>query len=209
MTMGNCIEMPELIKETSSGWLRHPIQDALFAEREVECVGEITPELAHSIIMQLRWLQRQEPEKEITLYINSPGGEVSSGLAVYDVMQAVSCPVRTVCVGSAASMAAVLFLSGDKRDILPHGKLMIHDPLIPGKTGGSALEMERASRELMKTREILGGIIAKHTGKSLEEVYAKTAKDSWFDAEESVAWGLADRVITTLWERGRDDGAED
>ena len=132
------------------------------------------------------------------MYINSPGGEVPSGLAIYDVMKAVGCPVRTICTGTAASMAAVLFLSGDRRDMLPHAKVMIHDPLIPGGVGGSALNVDAIARNLMQTRRTVADIISAHTGKSLEEVLDKTASDSYFNAEEAVEWGLADRVIHQL-----------
>lgn len=192
------LRMPEVIKESSSGYQRVGILDELFRNREVECVGEITAELVHSLILQLRYLQKEDPEKEITLYINSPGGEVASGLALYDVMKAVSCPVRTVCLGTAASMAAILFLSGDQRDIFPHGKVMIHDPLISQMPGGNALKLNKISQDLMKTREIIGKIIAEHTGRTLEEVYEKTAEDSYFDAGESLDWGLADRIVEEM-----------
>ena len=132
------------------------------------------------------------------MYINSPGGEVSAGLALYDVMQAVSCPVHTVCVGTAASMGAVLFLSGYHREIFPHAKVMIHDPLIPEGVGGSALRVENISRELMKTREVIGSIIGKHTGKSMDEVYAAMAKDTYFDATQALEFGLTDAIIERI-----------
>lgn len=189
---------PRIIKETSSGFIISDIQDELFKRREIDCVGSITPELVHSIILQLRYLQNEDAEKEITIYINSPGGEVSSGLALYDVMKGIKCPIRTVCVGSATSMAAILFLSGDKRDMLPNAEVMIHDPLIGNGAGGSALQLERLSKSLMKTRKIIAEIISVHTGKSIEEVYDKTAADSYFDAEESIEWGIADRIITEI-----------
>ena len=132
------------------------------------------------------------------MYINSPGGEVSSGLALYDVMKAVKCPIRTVCVGTAASMAAVLFASGSERDMLPHARIMIHDPLIIGGAGGSALAMKRLSDDLLRTREIMCGILAEHTGRTLEEIYEKTASDSFFYADEAIKFGLADKVVESL-----------
>lgn len=193
--MDSYIMTPAIIKETSEGISRFHIQDEMFKRREIECVGEITQESVYSLILQLRYLQKEDPEKEITMYINSPGGEVTSGLALYDVMQAVKCPIRTVCVGIAASMGALLFISGKKRDMLPHARVMIHDPLLSGGISGSALKIDSLSRDLMKTRELTGKIIAKHTGKSLEEVFEKTATDSYFDAEEAVAFGLADSII--------------
>ena len=132
------------------------------------------------------------------MFINSPGGSVASGLALYDVMQAVRCPVRTVCTGIAASMAALLFVSGSSRDMLPHARVMIHDPLIPGSIGGPALKIDALAKDLMQARKTTAAIIAAHTGKSLDEVYAKTATDSYFNAAEAVAWGLADRIIHEL-----------
>lgn len=190
--------IPNIIRETSEGLNKIPIQDILFQRREVECIGEITEDSVAALILQLRYLHREAPEQEITMYINSPGGEVSSGLALYDVMKAIQCPIRTVCVGTAASMAAILFLSGDKRDMLAHSKVMIHDPLIPGGIGGSALKVDAVARNLMQTRQTIANIISRHTGKSLEDVLAKTASDSYFDAEQAVKWGLADRIIHEL-----------
>ena len=190
--------IPNIIRETSEGLNQIPIQDILFQRREVECIGEITEDSVAALILQLRYLHREAPEQEITMYINSPGGEVSIGLALYDVMKAIQCPIRTVCVGTAASMAAILFLSGDKRDMLAHSKVMIHDPLIPGGIGGSALKVDAVARNLMQTRQTIADIISRHTGKSLEDVLAKTASDSYFDAEQAVEWGLADRIIHEL-----------
>ena len=186
-----------IIKESTYGYHLIPIQDEMLAHREVELAGEVDANTVNALVRQLRYLQRQDPEGQITLYINSPGGSVDSGMALYDVMQAVSCPVRTVCVGLAASMAALLFVAGKRRDMLPHSRLMIHDPLIL-QTGGSALKLKAVSDDLMETRQIIAKVIADHSGKPLEEVLAKTATDSYFRAEEAVEFGLADRVITTL-----------
>lgn len=188
---------PRIIKETSTGLYFHTIQDEMFSRREIELVGEVNSESVNSLISQIRYLAREEPKKEITIYINSPGGQVSSGLALYDVMKAVKCPIRTVCVGTAASMGAVLFAAGDQRDILPHGRVMIHDPLVP-HTGGSALSLKAVSDDLLRTREIIGEILSQHTGRTLEEVYEKTAADSYFYAKEAVDFGLADRIIYTI-----------
>ena len=111
--------LPNVLRETSEGLNQIPIQDILFQKREIFCIGPITEDTASALVLQLRFLQQDAPGQEITMYINSPGGEVPSGLAIYDVMKAVGCPVRTICTGTAASMAAVLFLSGDRRDMLP------------------------------------------------------------------------------------------
>lgn len=186
-----------IIKETSRGYDLIPIQDEMLSHREVELVGDVDADSVNALIRELRYLQRQDPEGEITLYINSPGGSLDSGLALYDVLQAVSCPIRTVCMGLAASMAALLFISGNRRDMLPHSRLMIHDPLIP-QTGGSALRLKAVSDDLMETRQITAQIIAEHSGRSMEEVLEKTATDSFFRAEEAVAFGLADNIITSF-----------
>ena len=184
-----------IIRETVNGYSLISIQDEMLAHREVELVGDVDAESVNTLIRELRYLQRQDPDAEITLYINSPGGSVDSGMALYDVMQALSCPIRTVCVGLAASMAALLFLSGSRRDMLPHSRILIHDPLIL-QTGGSALKLKAISDDLMETRQIIARVIAEHSGKSLEEILAKTATDTFFQAEEAVAFGLADRIIT-------------
>jgi len=187
--------IPNILKETSTGLEKYAIWDDMLLKREIECMHEITPESTHSLILQLRYLQSKNPEKEITMYINSPGGDVSSGLALYDVMKAIKCPIRTVCVGLAASMSALLFICGNQRDMLPHARVMIHDPMIMGGITGNALRIDNVSKDLMKIREIAGTIIAQHTGKDLNEVFAKTSTDSYFDANEAVAFGLADKII--------------
>lgn len=196
--MNPYLMMPGIFKETSEGLIRCTIQEEMFKKREIQCVGEVTQESVNALIMQLCYLQQEDPEKEITMFINSPGGEVSSGLALYDVMKALKCPIRTICIGLAASMAALLFISGNERDMLPHARVMIHDPMITGGIGGSALKIKSISEDLMKTREITGEILAKHSGRSLEEIFEKTATDSYFDAQEAIAYGLADNIIDVL-----------
>lgn len=191
-------QTPCIIKESSTGFFRFAIRDEMLRRREVECVGEINSETVYSLCRQLRYLQAEDPEGEVTLFINSPGGEVGSGLALYDVMKAVACPIRTVCLGIAASMGAVLFAAGDRREILPHGRVMIHDPLIPGGVGGSALELETISKNLLQTRTLICSILSECTGRTLDEIYANTARDTWFDARAAVDFGLADRVITAI-----------
>ena len=190
--------VPAILERTSEGVHRYAIQDAMLQRREIDCIGEITPETVNDLILQLRYLQSEDSSKEIILYINSPGGEVASGLALYDVMQAIRCPVRTVCVGTAASMAALIFTAGSRREMLPHARLMIHDPLIAGGIGGSALHIDSVSRDLLRTREITADLLAKHSGHTLEEVYEKTARDTYFDADEAVAWGLADGILRKI-----------
>lgn len=188
---------PYIIKETSNGPFVCQIQDDMLLRREIECVGEINADSVNAIIRQVRYLAGQDPEAEITIYINSPGGEVASGLALFDVMKAVPCPIRTVCVGTAASMGAVLFASGDRREMLPHAQVMIHDPLIRS-TGGSALSLKSTSDSLMEVRESTAKILAEQTGKTLEEIFEKTKQDTWFHAQEAVDFGLADSIIYKL-----------
>lgn len=191
------IEVPRVIRESSSGYQTFSILDEMLRCREVECVGVINADSVYSLCRQLRHLEREDPQKPITMFINSPGGSVTDGLALYDVMVGISCPVRTVCLGSAASMGAFLFAAGDQRDILPHGRVMIHDPLIE-QTGGSALELSEISRRLMQTRQYMAQLLSEFTGRTLEEIYEKTRRDAYFSAEEAVAFGLADRVISRI-----------
>lgn len=189
---------PNVIRETSRGIQAIPIQDEMLARREIECVGHIDERTTYSLCQQLRHLAYEDPNDTITVYFNSPGGEVQSGLAIYDVMQAIPCPVRTVCLGMAASMAALLFVAGDDRLMLPHARVMIHDPLIPGGVGGSALELQTVAKNIMRTREITAEVISRHSGHTLEEVFEMTSHDAWFEAPEAIEWGLADKVITEL-----------
>lgn len=193
--MNPYLTTPCIIRETCEGTVRIPIQDEMYQRREIQCNGEINKESVYSMILQLRYLQTQDPEKEITIYINSPGGSVADGLALIDTMAALHCPIRTVCMGTAASMAALIFASGNERDIMPHARVMIHDPLISGGVGGSALKLDAIAKDLMHTREVTAQILSDCTGHSIEEIYEKTATDTYFDAKEALEWGLADRII--------------
>ena len=193
--------IPAIIRETSEGTARIPIADTMFQRREIWLTGEITSEVADAVIAQILHLDAEDPDAEITLYIDSPGGSVTAGLAIYDVMQAVTASIRTVCVGTAASMAAVLFAAGDRREILRHGEVMIHDPLVSGGISGSALTVQDKSNRLMEKRKVLSSILAEHTGKSVKQIYKVTAKDTYFGAEEAVAFGLADSIVEKMERR--------
>ena len=193
--------IPTIIRETSEGTARIPIADIMFQRREIWLTGEITSEVADAVIAQILHLDAEDPDAEITLYIDSPGGSVTAGLSIYDVMQAVSADIHTVCVGTAASMAAGLFAAGDRREILRHGEVMIHDPLVSGGISGSALTVQEKSNRLMDKRKVLCGILAEHTGKNIKQIYKVTAKDTYFGAEEAVQYGLADAVIEKLERR--------
>ena len=189
---------PNVIFETSEGLRCVPIADLMLQRREIWLTGEITDQTSDAIISQILHLAAEAPDQEITLYIDSPGGSVSAGLAIYDVMQAVPCKIRTVCIGMAASMAAILFAAGNRREILPHGEIMVHDPLTCGGTSGSALAVQSKSSRLMRMRRTLCGILAQHTGKSLQQIYRSTAKDTFFEADEAVQFGLADTIISKI-----------
>ena len=179
----NPYNMPQIIKETSDGYFHLSVLDDLLSQREIYCLGEIDADSAGSLILQLQYLAAQDPEAEITLY---------------DIMQTIPCPIRTVCMGTAASFGALLFTAGDTREIFPHSKIMIHDPLIAGQgLTGSATLLHTKIDSLMETRQILGELLARHTGKTLEEIYEKTAQDTWFTASEAVDYGLADTIIQT------------
>ncbi len=189
---------PLVMQETSDGLRLYDIRDEMLASREIEITGAIDAGSVSTAIRCLLHLQKEDQQLPITLYINSPGGEVQSGLALYDVMQAVSCPIHTVCLGMAASMAALLFIAGDQREMLPYSRVMIHDPLIGGGIGGSALSVKARADDLMRIRDITAQVISQHTGMNLEEVFELTAKDTYFEAEEAIANGMADRIITSL-----------
>lgn len=192
------IYQPQILRETAEGLNRLDVRDEMLSRRELELTQAIDADSCAVVIRSLLYLQRCDPNAPVTLYINSPGGEVQSGLALYDVMQAMSCPVRTVCLGMAASMAALLFIAGDERWMLPHSRLMIHDPLIGGGLAGSALSVKARADDLMRIRDITAGVIARHTGMPVERVFELTASDTYFEADEAVAAGLADRVVATL-----------
>ncbi len=186
------------MQETALGLERFDIRDEMLSCRELELCGPVDAESVSGIIRGMRHLQKTDATAPITLFINSPGGEVSSGLALYDVMSAIGCPIRTVCLGLAASMAALLFIAGDTRDMLPHSRVMIHDPLIGGGMGGSALSVKARADDLMRIRDITAQVIAEHTDMPIERVFELTARDTYFEAEQAVAEHLADRVIFEL-----------
>lgn len=188
---------PAIIKETSEGMSRYSVHDALFQHREIQCIGSVDADMVNSLIAQIRYLAAEDPDGEITMFINSPGGSVPDGMALLDVMAAVPCPIRTVCVGTAASMASLLFVCGDTRDMLEHSHLMIHDPLVQNLSG-SALKIDVASKNLLKTREIIGKIYAKVSNKTLDEIYSITCEDTMLDAQAALDMGFADRIIDII-----------
>ena len=189
--------MARIIKETVRGIDIVDLEDELLQSREIFLTGGVDANTTNELIKQLMYLEREDDEAEITLYINSPGGEVTSGLAVYDYMTLMKAPIRTVSVGTAASMGALLFLAGDKRQMLPHTRIMIHDPSYSNAdmSGKKPHEIQHELDKLNETRQIIAQIISEKTGKTLEEVYEVTANDTYYNAEEALKFGLATEII--------------
>ena len=189
--------MANILKETVRGTDCIKIEDELLSRREIFLTEEVNAETSNELIKQLMYLERQDSGKEITLYINSPGGEVISGLAVYDLISLMKSPVRTVCTGTAASMGAILFLAGKKREMLPHTRLMIHDPSFSGGSigGKKSHELRHELEKLDEVREALAKIIAEKTGRPLEEIYDVTSDDTFYSAEEAITFGLATGIM--------------
>ncbi|MCH5190208.1 MAG: ClpP family protease [Oscillospiraceae bacterium] len=192
---------PNIIKETSRGIDCIRLEDELLKSREIFLTETVNAETMDGLLKQLMYLNKEAPEEEITLYINSPGGEVRSGIAVYDYMKMMQAPIRTVCIGTAASMGAILFLAGDRREMLPHSQLMIHDPAPGGGSmqGMKPAQMEEHLKSLKKVQKVLCEIISETTGRSLEEVQNITQNDSYFDAEEAIEFGLATSIIKNIY----------
>ncbi len=187
------------LKETSRGLERYTAADELLMHRKIFFTEEVTPESSNELIQYLLCLEQQDDKEPVTVYINSPGGEVVSGLAAYDTMRSLTCPINTVCIGTAASMGSILFLAGEKREMLPHTKIMIHDPLIAGISGSrKALELEKEAKQLLETREILGKIIAERSGRKIKEVYTKTKEDCFLTAKEALDFGIATEIVEHL-----------
>lgn len=193
----NANPSPLIIRETSAGLERTGIYDEMLRERRLAVLGEVEPAMAMDICQHVLRLEREEPVSPITVYVSSPGGSVSAGLAIYDALRTVSCPVRTVCTELAASMGSTIFMAGDEREMLPHAELMIHDPLIPQGAGGSALAVQETSRRLMARRKTLNGILAERSGLTLKRIQTLTAKDTYLDAGRALELGFATRIIST------------
>lgn len=185
---------PCTMRETARGIALTSIYDEMLARRELSVTGQVTSEMAFDICQQLLQLEHADAAAEITLYVASPGGSVSAGLAIVDTMRTISCPVRTVCLDTAASMGAIIFVSGDRREMFPHAELMIHDPLVQN-AGGSALSVQETSRRLMGLRRTLSQILADRSGLSVKRVQSLTAKDTFLTAERAVELGFADAIV--------------
>ena len=189
--------IPYVIEQTSRGERSYDIYSRLLKERIIFLGEEVTDASASVIIAQLLFLEGEDPEKDIHLYINSPGGSVSAGLAIYDTMQYIKCDVSTICIGMAASMGSFLLSGGKKgkRYALPNAEIMIHQPL--GGAQGQATEIQIAAEHILKTRQKLNTIFSENTGQSLEKIQADTERDNFMSAQEAKEYGLVDEVIAS------------
>ena len=187
--------VPIVVEQTARGERSYDIYSRLLKERVIFVVGPIDDYVANIVVAQLLFLESENPEKDIALYINSPGGVVTAGLAMYDTMQFIKPDVSTICVGQAASMGAVLLAAGapGKRFCLPHARIMIHQPL--GGFQGQAADMEIHAKEMLETRDRLNHILAKHTGQSVEQIKLDTDRDRFMDWNEAKRYGLIDQVL--------------
>ena len=187
--------VPIVVEQTSRGERSYDIYSRLLKERVIFIVGGIDDYIANVVVAQLLFLESDNPDKDVSLYINSPGGVVSAGLAIYDTMQFIKPDVSTICIGQAASMGAVLLAGGakGKRYVLPHSRVMIHQPL--GGFQGQAADMEIHAREMLETRDRLNHILAKHTGQTVAKIKSDTDRDNFMDGPEAIAYGLIDKVL--------------
>ena len=188
--------VPYVIEQTSRGERSYDIYSRLLKDRIIFLGEEVNEASAATVVAQLLFLEAEDPDKDISLYINSPGGSVTAGMAIYDTMQYIKCDVATNCIGMAASMGAFLLAGGakGKRFALPNAEIMIHQPL--GGTQGQATEIEIAAKHILRTKEKLNRILAENTGKPFEVIAQDTERDNWKTAQEAMEYGLIDKVIT-------------
>ena len=187
--------VPMVVEQSSRGERAYDIYSRLLKERVIFLVGQVEDHMANLVIAQLLFLESENPEKDIYLYINSPGGVVTAGMAIYDTMQFIRPDVSTLCIGQAASMGSLLLAGGasGKRFCLPHSRIMIHQPL--GGFQGQASDIDIHAREIMAIRDRLNGILARHSGQTIERVQSDTDRDNFMTGQEAVKYGLIDRVI--------------
>jgi ATP-dependent Clp protease, protease subunit len=192
--------VPMVVEQTARGERAYDIYSRLLKERVIFAVGPVDDYMANVIVAQMLFLESENPDKDISLYINSPGGIVTAGLAIYDTMQFVKPDVSTICIGQAASMGAVLLAGGakGKRFALPHSRMMIHQPL--GGFQGQAADMEIHAREMLYTRDRLNKILAKHTGQSVDSIKKDTDRDNFMAASDAVSYGLIDKILESRGE---------
>lgn len=187
--------VPYVVEQTSRGERSYDIFSRLLNDRIIMLCDEVNVTTASLVVAQLLYLEGQDPDKEISFYIDSPGGEITSGMAIYDTMQYIKCDVSTICIGMAASMGAFLLSSGTKgkRICLPNSEVMIHQP--SGGSQGQASDIKIAAEHILKTRDKLNKILAGNTGKSVEQIAIDTERDNWMTAEEAKEYGLVDKII--------------
>ncbi len=187
--------VPMVVEDSGRGERAYDIYSRLLKDRIIFLGGEIEDHMANLIIAQLLFLESEDPDRDIHLYINSPGGVVTAGMAIYDTIQYLKAPVSTICVGQAASMGAVLLAAGEagKRFALPNARVMIHQPL--GGFQGQATDISIHAKEILRMRESLNGILAKHTGKKMEEITADTERDFFMDSETARNYGIIDEIV--------------
>ena len=187
--------IPIVVEQTSRGERSYDIYSRLLKERVVFVVGPVDDYMANVVVAQLLFLESENPDKDVALYINSPGGVVSAGLAIYDTMQFIKSDVSTICIGQAASMGAILLTGGTKgkRYALPHSRIMIHQPL--GGFQGQAADMEIHAKEMLETRDRLNRILALHTGQSVDKIKTDTDRDNFMDGADAIAYGLIDGML--------------
>ncbi len=187
--------VPMVVEQSARGERAYDIYSRLLKERVIFCVGPVEDHMANLIVAQLLFLESENPDKDIHLYINSPGGSVTAGLAIYDTMQFIRSNVTTMCIGQAASMGALLLAGGEngKRYALPHSRVMIHQPL--GGFQGQATDIEIHAKEILLIREKLNKILARHTGQDLEQIGQDTDRDNFMSAEQSMDYGIIDKVL--------------
>jgi len=188
--------VPMVVEQTSRGERSYDIYSRLLKERIIFLVGQVEDHMANLVVAQMLFLESENPDKDIYLYINSPGGSVTAGLSIYDTMQFIKPDVSTLCIGQAASMGALLLAGGaaGKRFALPHARTMIHQPL--GGFQGQASDIEIHAKEIIEVRERLNKILADHTGKTMDQIQQDTDRDNFMNAETSVEYGLIDEVMT-------------
>lgn len=189
--------IPMVVEQTSRGERSYDIYSRLLKERVIFVVGPVDDHMANLVVAQLLYLESENPDKDISLYINSPGGVVTAGLAIYDTMQFVKPDINTLCVGQAASMGAVLLAGGSKgkRYCLPHSRVMIHQPL--GGFQGQASDIDIHAREILKIRDQLNRLLAKHSGQPIEKIGEDTERDNFMSSDEAAEYGLIDEVLKT------------
>ena len=197
--------VPMVVEQSGQGERAYDIYSRLLKDRIIFLSGEVEDNMANTIVAQMLFLEAEDPDKDIYLYINSPGGVVTAGMAIYDTMQYIKPDVSTICIGQAASMGSLLLTAGakDKRFALPNARIMIHQPL--GGARGQSTDVQIQAKELLRIRQMLNEILSQRTGKSMEQIEADTERDNFMSAAEAVEYGLVDKVIVREADSQEDD----